>query len=212
MYRSARAAPSLLKYSSFAGARCGPHGRQSGLYTDGALLLSGPDAFQTSQHAFLNTGSASFPRTLHSQRYSFSEYLATSKAAQFGNQSQRFFSRSCDEDIDKKTPLASAEEGKDEVEESKKAEATQVPCELPSESETTSKPWSKNVSSEVLHAEEQEEPHQGTQQEAVDAKPSDKGKKKEGGKVNPLKMKLKKMLISWDKIDDSFTNFPYYLK
>lgn len=212
MYRSARATPNLLKYR----ARCGQHGRQSGLRPDGALLLNGSGDSQTSHYFSLKSGSASFFKTSQLQSHAFSKYLATFKTAQFWHQSQRHFSRSCDEDIDKKaSPLASTEEGKDEIEESKKAEATQVSCELPSESETACKSRSEDVrqgpSSEVLHAEEQDKQHQDTQQEAVEPKPSNKGKKKESGKANPLKMKFKKMLLSWDKIQDSFENFPYHL-
>eukprot|EP00250_Pteridium_aquilinum_P017407 c23617_g1_i3 orf=209-3316(+) len=216
MYRFARSTPNLFKHRSLVGARCQQLGRQNGLHADGAPFINGSDGFQILPPFPLKNGLASFAGASELQSYAFSKYLGTSKTAQFWDQTQRYFSRSCDEDIDKKSPpLASAEEGKDEIDESKKEEVTQVSCEVSSKSETACRSRSKDSRqgpiSEGAHAEEQEKKHQEAQQEAVEAKLSDKEKRKGSGKVNPLKMKFKKMLINWDKIHDSFENFPYYL-
>lgn len=208
MYRSARSTPSLLKH------RNRRYRRIKSSRADAALSANGLRRLQAD--ASLVESSPCFAPASYTHSYALSKYLASPKPAQFWHQSLRHFSRSCDEDIDKKSsPLPSVEADKDEIDEPKKVEATQVDCELPSESESTHRSRSKELRQEpipeVPPPVEQEQEHQEVQQKDVGAKPSDNEKKKGNGKVNPLKMKFKKMLVSWDKIDETFENFPYYL-
>lgn len=223
MYRSARSTPSLLRCSSFGAARCGQHRHRILQVDQGLPILTGSDVFQNILSSSLQSGPYSFSLTsLQLQKNAFSKYVDTSKAVKLSNQTHRYFSGSCDErkDIDKKSSsLASAEEAGDECDESKKSGAAQASCEVSSEPESAQ--GSKSQESEQvlssagtdqeLDLNDQVTQSKDTRHEPVEAKPPDKDRKKGNGKMNPLKTKFKKMLISWDKIGDSFENFPYYL-
>ncbi|KAI5060151.1 hypothetical protein GOP47_0024571 [Adiantum capillus-veneris] len=214
MYRSSRSTPSLLKHRSL----CGQRGREKILHSNAALLANGLHSLQ-SDTSLLTIGvhslcsSPFFAPAAYRHSYALSKYLSS---PHFWHHSLRHFCRSCDEDIDKKSsPLASADAGKDEIDESKKVEAIKADCELPSESESTRRSRSKESQQEQILAVpptgENAQENQEVQQEDFGGKPPDNEKKKGNGKVNPLKMKFKKMLISWDKIHETFDNFPYYL-
>ncbi|MCO5553062.1 hypothetical protein L7F22_006583 [Adiantum nelumboides] len=205
MYRSARSS-SLLKHRKF----CSKHGIDKILRSNAALLSSGSHSLQADTSLNL---SPHFAPASYGRSYAVSRNLAN---PHFWHHSARHFCRSCDEDIDKKSStLASADDGKNEIDESKKVEAATADCNLPSDSESTSRSMPKDAQQEQISAapltDEKEHENQGDQQDDVGGKPSDNEKKKRNGKVNPLKMKFKKMLIGWDKIHETFDSFPYYL-
>lgn len=146
---------------------------------------------------------------------------------QFPRQTHRYLSGSCDEkkNIDKKrSSSVTAGEDKDLKDKgSRSEEGPQPSSEGSSEPETEHRLGSQE-SGQVLNPEESDaglngqevavSSQEGQQEPSVEGS-ADKDKKKGDRKMYSLKVKFKrklaKRLTSWDKINESFEAFPYYL-
>ena len=120
-------------------------------------------------------------------------------------QPYRSFSGRCDE-------RNSVDEDKTKITEEKDSTRNIIAVEESSSSSSDSQESVKKVPEEEKESQSHEEESVGDTSPPPPPPQPEKERKKGNVKINPLKTKYKKMLVGWEKIEETFENFPYYLK